>query len=162
MKLSHLMRNSMEIAETELQFFLFVSYCVVFRRHWIYPIWWQIQGGSVEQADRPSPATARVPNSRLSYMWVSWSTKRSMGRFFSGFLLFSTATNFIPSFFHTLHILSDPVIVLQAWSAGILVIHTPSIEGGFISSLLSTRPCIGDDSRETANCDYISPNLPSL
>ena len=33
-------------------------------------------------------------------MWVSWWTKRGLGRFFSGFLQFSPTTNFIPSFLH--------------------------------------------------------------
>ena len=34
-------------------------------------------------------------------MWVSWWTKRGLGRFFSGFLPFSPTTNFIPPFLHT-------------------------------------------------------------
>ena len=54
------------------------------------------------QAVRRSPPTAGVPSSRLGRsMWFSWWTKRSLGRFFSWFLLISTTTNFIPSFLHT-------------------------------------------------------------
>ena len=54
------------------------------------------------QAVRRSPSTAGVPSSRLgSSMWVSWWTKRDLGRFFSGFLPFSPTTNFIPPFLHT-------------------------------------------------------------
>ena len=34
-------------------------------------------------------------------MWVSWWTKRGLGRFSSGFLHFSHTTNFIPPFLHT-------------------------------------------------------------
>ena len=34
-------------------------------------------------------------------MWVSWWTKRSLVRFFSGFLPFSLAINFIRPFLHT-------------------------------------------------------------
>ena len=55
------------------------------------------------QAVRRSPPTAGVPSSRPGHpMWVSWWTKRGLGRFFSGFLPFSPTTNFIPPFFSTL------------------------------------------------------------
>ena len=54
------------------------------------------------QAVRRSPPTAGVPSSRLDHsMWVSWWTKRGLGRFLSGFLPFSPTTNFIPPFLHT-------------------------------------------------------------
>ena len=47
-------------------------------------------GGLVAQAVRRSPPTAGVPSSRLGHsMWVSWWTKRGLGRFFAGFLPFS-------------------------------------------------------------------------
>ena len=67
-------------------------------------------------------------------MWVSWWTKRNLGRFFLGFLLFCSATNFIPQFLHTHlssfhHISSTPVMMHQAWLAGFLVIHRSSIKG---------------------------------
>ena len=59
-------------------------------------------GGSIAQAIRRSPPIAGVPISRLGHsMWVSWWTKRSLGRLFSRFLSFSPATNFIPLFLHT-------------------------------------------------------------
>ena len=46
------------------------------------------------QAVRRSPPTAGVPSSRLSHsMWVSWWTKRGLGRFFSGFIPFYPTTN---------------------------------------------------------------------
>ena len=49
-----------------------------------------MRGGLVAQAVRRSPPTAGVPSSRLGHsMWVSWWTKRCLGRFFSGFLPFS-------------------------------------------------------------------------
>ena len=58
--------------------------------------------GLVAQAVRRSPPTAGVPSSRLGpTMWVSWWTKRGLGRFFTGFLPFSPTTNFIPPFLHT-------------------------------------------------------------
>ena len=61
-----------------------------------------ISGGLVAQAVRRSPPTAGVPSSRLGpSMWVSWWTKRGLGRFFAGFLPFSPTTNFIPPFLHT-------------------------------------------------------------
>ena len=58
-------------------------------------------GGLVAQAVRRSPPTAGVPSSRLGpSIWVSWWTKRGLGRFFTGFLSFSPTTNFIPPFLH--------------------------------------------------------------
>ena len=73
------------------------------------------------QAVRRSPPTAGVPSSRLvPSMWVSWWTKRGLGRVFTGFLPFSPTTNFIPPFSpHSSHpfrfISSALVMVLQAW-----------------------------------------------
>ena len=61
-----------------------------------------IIGGLVTQAVRRSPPTAEVPSSRLGHsMWVSWWTKRGLGRFFAGFLPFSPTKNFISPFIHT-------------------------------------------------------------
>ena len=82
------------------------------------------------QAVRRSPPTAGVPSSRLDHsMWVSWLTKRGLGRFFAGFLPFSPSTNFFPPFLHTHHpfrfISSALVMVRQAWSAGTLASHGP-------------------------------------
>ena len=87
---------------------------------------------SVVQAIRCLPPTVGVPSSRLGYsMWASWK-KSSLCRFFSGFLTFSPTTNFIPPLFHT-HLIPFvsfvPVMVHQAWSGGILIIHEPSIKG---------------------------------
>ena len=85
------------------------------------------------QAVRRSPSTAGVPSSRLGHsMWVSWWTKRGMGRFFTGFLPFSPTTKFIPPFLHThlIHfrfISTALLMVPQAWSAGILATHGPII-----------------------------------
>ena len=65
--------------------------------------------GLVAQAVRRSPPSAGVPSSRLgSSMWVSWWTKRGLGRFFSGFLPFSPTTNFIPPYLdtHLIHFVS--------------------------------------------------------
>ena len=48
------------------------------------------------QVVRHSPLSAGVPSSHLGpSMWVLWWTKRDLGGFFSGFLPFSPATNFI-------------------------------------------------------------------
>ena len=45
--------------------------------------------GLVAQAIRRQPPTAGAPSSRLGHsMWVSWWTKRGLGRFFSGFSRF--------------------------------------------------------------------------
>ena len=60
------------------------------------------EGGLVAQAVRRSPPTAGVQSLRLGpSMWVSWWTKRGLGRFFSGFLPFSPTTHVIPPFLHT-------------------------------------------------------------
>ena len=101
------------------------------------------------QAVRRSPPTAGVPGSRLGHsMWVSWWTKRGLGRFFTGFLPFSPTTNFIPPFLHTHLIHFVPfhlpfVMVRQAWSAGTLATHGPIILGLHPS----TRPCVGHELR---------------
>ena len=65
-------------------------------------------------------------------MWFSRWTKRGLRRFFSGFLPFSPTTNFIPTFLpnHLIHFISTaPVMMWQAWSAGILAIYRPLIKG---------------------------------
>ena len=104
------------------------------------------------QTVRRTPPTAGVPSSRLGpSMWVSWWTKWGLGRFFTGFLLFSPTTNFIPPFLHThltrfRFISSALVMVCQAWSAGTLATHGP-INRGFTASHPSTRPCVGHELR---------------
>ena len=102
------------------------------------------------QAVRRSPSAAGVPSSRLGRsMWVSWWTKRGLGRFFSGFLPFSPTKNFIPPFLHT-HLIrfisSALVMVRQAWSVGTHATHGPII-WGFIASHPSNRPCVGHELR---------------
>ena len=97
------------------------------------------------QAVRRSPPTAGVPSSPLRHsMWVSWWTERGLGRFFSGFLPFSPATNFILPFLHT-HIIrfisSALVMVRQAWSAGTLATHGPIISGLLRISFLDPTLC---------------------
>ena len=63
---------------------------------------YRASGGLVAQAVSRSPPTAGVPSSRLGpSMWVSWWTKRGLGRFSMGFLPFSPTTNIIPPFLHT-------------------------------------------------------------
>ena len=89
-------------------------------------------GGLVAQAVRRSPPTAGDPSSRLGHsMWVSWWTKRGLGRFFSGFLPFSPTTNFFsPHSSHPFRFISPAlVMVRQAWSAGILATHGPILWG---------------------------------
>ena len=101
--------------------------------------------GLVAQAVSRSPPTAGVPSSRLSpSMWVSWWTKRGLGRLFSGFLPFSPTTNFIPPFLRT-HLIrfisSALVMVRQVWSAGTLAIHGPTISGPHRISSLDPTLC---------------------
>ena len=85
------------------------------------------------QAVRRSLPTAGVPSSRLGHsMWVSWWTKRGLGRFFAGFLPFSPTTNFIPPFSpyssHPFRLISSALVMMrQAWSAGTLPTHGPTI-----------------------------------
>ena len=99
------------------------------------------------QGVRRSPPTAGVPSSRLGpSIWVSWWTKRGLGRFFTGFLPFSPTTNFIPPFLHThlIHFVPfhQPLkMVRQAWSAGTLVTHGPIISGLHRISSLDPTLC---------------------
>ena len=58
--------------------------------------------------------------------------KTESGELFLGLLLFSSATNFSPPFLHThlIHFISSaPVMVCQAWSADMLAIYRPSVNG---------------------------------
>ena len=79
-------------------------------------------------------STAKVPSSRLDHsMWVSWLTKQNLGRFFLRLLPFPLPQT---SFHHFTTLISSisihlpaPVMVCQAWLAGIHAIHTPSIKG---------------------------------
>ena len=72
------------------------------------------------QAIRRSPSNSGLPSSRLGHsMWVSWWTDRSLCRFSHQF---STLISFI------LFNFIRPVMVRQAWTAGILAIHRPSIK----------------------------------
>ena len=97
------------------------------------------------QAVRRSPPTSGVPRSRLGpSMWVSWWTKRGLGRFFMGFLPFSPTTNFIQPFLHShpfRFISSALVMERQAWSAGTLATHGPIIWGLHRISSLDPTLC---------------------
>ena len=86
--------------------------------------------GSVAQAFRRSPPTAGVPSSRLGHsMWVQSWTKQGLGRFFTGFLLFSPTTNVIPPFLHThpFRFISSALVMVR--QAGTLDTHGPIIQG---------------------------------
>ena len=102
------------------------------------------RGGSVGQADRCSSPTAGVPSSRLDHsIWVSWWTKRSLGRFFLGFPCHKFHPTISPHSSHSFRFISfssATVVVRQACSAGILAIHRPSIK---VLHRTSTWPCVG-------------------
>ena len=86
----------MAINKSRIKYYKLINY-----NYYNY-IYIYIIGGLVAQAVRSSPPTAGVPSSRLGpSTWVSWWTKRGVGRFFTGFLPFSPTTNFIPPFLHT-------------------------------------------------------------
>ena len=114
-----------------------------------YYIFW---GGLVAQAVRRSPPTAGVPNSRLGpSMWVSWWTKRGLGKFFTGFLPFSPTTNFIPPFLHT-HLIHFVSFHQSLWwcvrrGRPEPLLFTDLQYRGFIASYPSTRPCVGHELR---------------
>ena len=109
-------------------------------------------GGLVAQAVRRSPPTAGFPSSRLGHsMWVSWWTKRGLGKFSRGFSRFPLPQI---SFHHFSTLISSIrsissalVMVRQAWSADTLAIHGPIIYRGFIASHPSTRLCVGHELR---------------
>ena len=99
------------------------------------------QGGLVAQAVRRSPPTTGVPSSHLGpSMWVSWWTKRGLGRFFTGFgqdfhgvspvfpyqKFHSTLS---PHSSHPFRFISSALVMVhQAWSAGTLATHGPIIQ----------------------------------
>ena len=90
------------------------------------------------QAVRHSPPTAGVPSSHLGHsMWVSWWTKRGLGRFFAGF--HSTIS---PHSSHPFRSISSALVtVCQAWSAGTLATHGPIILGLHRISSLDPTLC---------------------
>ena len=109
-------------------------------------------GGLVAQAVRRLPPTAGVPSSHLgSSMWVSWWTKRGLGRFFLGLLPFSPTTNFVPLFFH-IHLIHFISFHQPLWWCVRRGRPAPSLFTdlqcwGFIASHPSTRPCVGHELR---------------
>ena len=104
-------------------------------------------GGLVAQAVRHSPPTTGVPSLHLGHsMWVSWWTKRGLGRFFSGFLPFSPTTNFIPQFLHA-HLIHSVSFHQPLWwcvrrGRPAPLLFTDLQYRGFIASHPSTRPCV--------------------
>ena len=99
-----------------------------------------------------SPPTAGVPSLRLGpSMWVSWWTKRGLGRFSSGFLPFSPTTNFIPPFLHTqlIHSASfhPPLWWCDRRGRPAPLLFTDLQYRGFIASHPSTRPCVWHELR---------------
>ena len=110
------------------------------------------KGGLVAQAVSRSPPIAGFPSSRLGhFMWVSWWTKRGLGRFFSGFLPFSPTTNSIPPFLHThlIHFVSfhPPLWWCDRRGRPAPLLFTDLHYRGFIASHPSTRPCVGHELR---------------
>ena len=99
------------------------------------------------QAVRCSPPTAGVPSSRLGpSMWVSWWTKRGLGGFFSGFFPVFPYHKFhstiSPHSSHPFRFISPAlVMVRQAWLAGTLAIHGPTISGLHRISSLDPTLC---------------------
>ena len=86
------------------------------------------RGGLVAQAVRRSPPTAGVRSSRLGLsMWVSWWTKRGLGRFSRGFSRFpyhKFHSTISPYSSHPFRFISSAlVMVRQAWSTGTLAIY---------------------------------------
>ena len=128
------------------------------------------------QAVRRSPPTAGVPSSRLGpSMWVSWWTKRGLGRFFMGFLPFSPTTNFIPPFLHAhlIHFVSfhQPLKWCVRRGRPAPLLFTDLQYRGFIAAHPSTRPCVGHELRILKNTvttknicyiNYASNNTRSL
>ena len=102
------------------------------------------KGGSMAQAVRRSPTIAAVPSSRHSVFVLDQSVW--VRRFFSEFLPFSPATNLTPLFLQA-HLINlvlfhyIPLMVRQAWSAGILAIHSSLMKGLHRFSFLNPVPC---------------------
>ena len=99
------------------------------------------------QAVRRSPPTAGLPSSRHGHsMWVSWWTKRGLGRFFFWVSPVFPYPKFHPTISpHSSHpfsfISSALVMVRQAWSVGTLAIHWSRISGLHRISSLDPTLC---------------------
>ena len=99
------------------------------------------------------PPRAKIPSSRLGHsMWVSWCTKRSLDRFFSGFLPFFLTTNFIPPFLQTSHpfrfiSLNQPLWWWEMRDRPAPLLFTDLQYRGFITSHPSTQPSAGHELR---------------
>ena len=109
-------------------------------------------GGLMAQAVSRSPPTAGVPSSRLGHsMWVSWWTKRGLGRFFTvspvfpyhkfHSTIFSTP---ISSIFVSFH---PPLWWCVRRGRPAPLLFTDLHYRGFIASHPSTRPCVGHELR---------------
>ena len=96
------------------------------------------------QANKRSLPTAWVPNSHLCHStWVSWWTKRGLGRFSRGspFPLPQISFNHFSTLISFILFSSAPVMMHQVWLAGTLGIHRPWLKG-FITSHPSIRLCV--------------------
>ena len=84
------------------------------------------------QAVRRSPPIAGVLSSRLGHaMWISWWTKRGLGRFFRGvspvFPYHKSHSTISPRSSHPFRFCSSALVMVhQAWSASTLATHGPS------------------------------------
>ena len=98
---------------------------------------------------RSSSPTAGVLSLHLgNSMWVSWWTKLSLGRCFSGFSPFSPAINFIPPFLHNhlIHfILFNLISPCDAVSGGVgrQPCYSQTLNIGLHCNHPSTWPCVG-------------------
>ena len=84
-------------------------------------------------------------------MWVSWWTKRGLGKFFLGFFPFSTATNFIAPLLHT-HLIHFVSFHQPLWWCDRRGRLAPLLFAdlqcrGFVASHPSTRPSVGHELR---------------
>ena len=101
-----------------------------------------------------SPPTARVPSSHLGHsMWVSWWTKWSLGRFFSGFLLSSPSQ--ISFYYFSILISFIHFIYPCASASGVVGRHpcySQTFNNGASSHLIPRpMPCVGHEFRITYN-----------
>ena len=99
------------------------------------------------QAVRRSPPTAGVPSSRLGHsMWVSWGTKRGLGRFFAGFFTLFPLPQI--SFHHFSTLISSISFHFNSSCDGTSGEPFTDLQyRGFIASHPSTRPCVGHELR---------------
>ena len=118
----------------------------------------------MSQMVRRSPPVAGVQSSRLGHsMWVSWMTKRGLGRFSSGFLQFCPTSKFnstiSPHSSHPFHFISSPLWWCDRRCRPAPMLFTDLQYKGFTASYPSIRPSVGHELRMLRNFQLLQKRV---